>query len=428
MSSPHRTGVWRSSLLLTPISSFWGPTLTTRDPVTPGLPLEHAQGGDPAPLPHLGLVLGVSSGLSVEIDAGAVTIAGQSLAVGIGVALSNGAVTVAGQSLTTAIGVALNAGAITVAGQSLTFATDVAVTAGAVSVAGQSATFTLSVPLGAGAVTIAGETLALDLPSGGGDPAPLPHLGLILAPVTDLAVEIDAGSITVTGQSLTVSFGVNLAQGAVTVAGQSLTTALTVALSAGAVTIAGQTVETALPIGGGDPAPLPSIGLLLQDTGSLGVTIDAGALTIAGQAIGFTWSVPWDEGGITVTGQDVTVSLSGETAQSSGGWWPWRLERELVRRLKKRIRQVEDEEAVEAALEAVGEPIPDTRGDDLARLKALVNAFGRAYEPSKKTQKAVEYARRSQTRLAYELAIREAAKQVEEEEDIAILMAIAAIV
>lgn len=269
------------------------------------------------------------SGLSLSLDAGAITVAGQSITAAIGTALGNGAVTVAGQSVTFGLGEALTNGTVTVAGQSMTFA--------------------LGEALSAGAITLAGQDLTLSAGAG-------------------LSLALDAGAITVAGQALSYSLSAPLAAGSVTVAGQTLT------LSAG---------------------------------GNLSMALDAGQVTLAGQ--------------------DVAFALTGQSAQATGGWGylnDYHRERQLAR-YRKRQRELEDEaDRLEMALAAEGltTPAPEV----VARF--TVREYANAADTfSRRTQRAIAYAERAQTALAYELAARQLQKEIDDEESaIAMLLALVA--
>lgn len=118
---------------------------------------------------------------------------------------------------------------------------------------------------------------------------------------------------------------------------------------------------------------------------------------------------------------DVCAEKPAVEERPAGGW-NFAFERELSRRLRRRFRRKDDEEQVEAALEAVGVAIPPPPAtvapqDDTPRLRALVARYERLQlPPSKRTERAVRYARRAQTELAYELALREIAQQIEDDE------------
>lgn len=101
----------------------------------------------------------------------------------LSLSLDNGSLTLTGQTITFNIGVAVAAGAVTVAGQSVSFDRGLALTAGALGVAGQSVSFDTGVALNAGAVTVAGQDITLFAAG-------------------DIAMSLDAGSLTLTGGAL----------------------------------------------------------------------------------------------------------------------------------------------------------------------------------------------------------------------------------
>ena len=260
------------------------------------------------------------------------------------------------------------AGAITIAGQSVTMGISVPAGTGAVTLAGQSATFSLGITPTTGAVTLAGQSVAFGL-----------------------GVAADNGAITLAGQSATLAIGANIdftvdTAGAISLAGQSVTFGIGVATAAGAITLAGQSVTLAV-------------------SADLTLTPDAGQITIAGQP--------------------VTFDLTGVTTEeaATGGWANLaRIERQQAAR-RKRLRDLEEEaDRLEMALAAEGlaQPSPEV----VARFTV------RDYAPqaatfSRRTQRAIAYAERAQTALAYELALRQVQREIEDEETaIAMLLAL----
>jgi hypothetical protein len=288
--------------------------------------------------------------LSSSIDtAGALTVAGQSVTANVGVAVSEGALTLAGQSVLAAVSVALSNGALTVAGETLT--TDLtldlfaSIDPGAITLAGQSVTVNDGVALGNGTITIAGQTVTtntLAAWAGGawafGAWANNSWRGM-LGP-EDLSATIEAGAltiagqtvnyqwtvpwsegaITITGQSVTANVSTALTQGALTIAGQSVTASLDVALSQGAITVAGQTLTPAL--GADLSVDIDTAGALTvtgqtletQLGSSLSLSIEVGALTISGQTVDTTLDVDHalsiDAGAVGISGQAHAVSLT----------------------------------------------------------------------------------------------------------------------
>jgi hypothetical protein len=247
--------------------------------------------------------------LDVAIDtAGAVTIAGQSVASKLGVSITTaGAISIAGQTVNVALNPGIGtAGQVTIAGESADFALTAdlfaTIDAGAVTIQGQSVDASLGLNVeNAGAVTIAGQDVGAAVSEN------------LFAPIDT------AGSLTIAGQSLSASLGVEIdTAGALTVEGQSFTTSLGVALSeAGALTIAGE--DVALSLGANLATTIDVAGALTiqgQDVGSsLGVTIsDAGSVTISGEevalSLGNNLSTTIDvAGSVTVEGQSVGVAI-----------------------------------------------------------------------------------------------------------------------
>ena len=104
MSAPFNRGQWRSGLLRNPISDFWGPTLTARNPQIPNLPLETPSAG------------GVTGTGAITLDVVTVAGAGQRGAVGTG-AIALATFTVSGIGTRGVVGTgALTLDPITVSG------------------------------------------------------------------------------------------------------------------------------------------------------------------------------------------------------------------------------------------------------------------------------------------------------------------------
>lgn len=204
-------------------------------------------------------------------------------------------------------GISVDPGSITLAGQTVVLELGIAQDAGAITAAGQAVTFDLTVGRSVGFVNRnVGPAL----------PFQAAIRGYVIAPVQSLA--LDAGAITVEGQSIVLAHGLAVSNGAVTLAGQSVavggytltpdpgaitlagqasTAATNLALSAGAITVAGQTVTLSaynLPIGDG-------------------------AITLAGQSVGFSTNAALDAGGISVDGKVVSLS-SGQLNLSYSGF------------------------------------------------------------------------------------------------------------
>lgn len=127
------------------------------------------------------------SNLDFTLEAGAVTLAGQTVTAAINTALANGSVTISGQSVTAAIGAALANGSLTIAGQSVTTTLGVSLSNGSLTIAGQSVTAGIGVPIVAGSISIDGQPVTLANGSG-------------------LSLTIDtAGSIQISGQDMTAT-------------------------------------------------------------------------------------------------------------------------------------------------------------------------------------------------------------------------------
>jgi hypothetical protein len=130
--------------------------------------------------------------------------------------------------------------------------------------------------------------------------------------------------------------------------------------------------------------------------------------------------------------------LQGQTTpqaeeSSTGGWarafreeqrrlkkrdeeWKKEQERELAQLLKAKLRAEDDQAQVEAAL-----------GVETQRLSELVGRYASTADQSlwgNRTARAIEYAQKSRTEFAYQLALRAIVRQIEEEE-IVMLMALA---
>ena len=248
---------------------------------------------------------------------------------------------------------------------------------------------------------------------------------------SDLSLSLDAGAITVAGQSITAAINAALTNGTVTVAGQSLTFAASAVLSAGAITLAGQ--DLTLSASAGLSLTLDAGAITVAGQGlsySLSVPLAAGSITVAGQALtlsaGGNLSMALDAGQVTMAGQDVAFAMSGqpEAEQPSGGYG-WANLVAAERRRNKRQRELEEEaDRLEMALAAEGltTPAPEV----VARF--TVREYANAADTfSRRTQRAIAYAERAQTALAYELAARQLQKEIDDEESaIAMLLALVA--
>jgi hypothetical protein len=248
--------------------------------------------------------------LTLDIDtAGALTVSGQSLTLATSIATANGSLTIDGQTLDPLITApqawatgAWAAGAWA-ANSWVGMAgsdLDAGVDPGSLTISGQSLSITLGVAVDSGSLTISGQAHAVSL-----------------------GVAIEAGALTLAGQTVDAAVSADLSvgidAGALAIAGQSFTAALNVAVANGSLTVAGQDVTASIPVDRAWAEGAWAFGAWATDSwqgmigpDDLAVTIDAGALSIAGQATKFAWSVPWTEGQLTLTGQTVAIDLGDE--------------------------------------------------------------------------------------------------------------------
>lgn len=154
-----------------------------------------------------------------------------------------------------------------------------------------------------GQTAAAGVNLTLDIDT----PGSITVAGQSMTMTLGVAVSTQ-GSITVAGQSVGLTLGLAVSSpGSITVAGQSMTFAMNVALGAGSITVAGQSV-------------LMNIGVDLSA---------AGSITIQGQAVTTAFSIDLQPGSITINGQDVTLLDSGAGPAAAADEWIIRARRRL---------------------------------------------------------------------------------------------------
>lgn len=262
--------------------------------------------------------------------------------------------------------------------------------ASAIYKAGSGGTSTYSYTGTGGAVFAGSATLAKSkayTPSGGG---------------------IAGGSATVAKSKAYTASGGAIAAGSATVAKSKTFTASGGAVFAGSATLA--KVKAFTPTGGGIFAGSASTSF--QSAGSTAYPyVGSGGATFAGAAI--TAFVPFAETPVT------------PPEQPSGGWGYYndlQRERQLAAARKRRRELEEEADRLEMALAAEGlvTPAPEV----VARFTV------REYAPqadtfNKRTQRAIAYAERAQTALAYEMALRQVQKEIEDEESaIAMLLAL----
>jgi len=170
----------------------------------------------------------------------------------------------------------------------------------------------------------------------------------------------------------------------------------------------------------------------LTDTGSLSTTL--GSATISAQGalpIAASLSQTLGTATLAATGTSNAPIAQPQPTNTGGYLWTPAAERELAQLVRRRKQREDDERAIEAALEAAGAAQAaaeaSAQADELRRLAGLVDAYARSTSDDlllRRTARAIEYAQRAQSALAYELALREIARQLEEEE-FAVLMALA---
>lgn len=127
---------------------------------------------------------------------------------------------------------------------------------------------------------------------------------------------------------------------------------------------------------------------------------------------------------ITASGEGSVTSASGEAERPTGGYAAENYAA-IERARRRRLKELEDEDEadrLEALLIAEGQLPPNPVIDDRIAVREYAvqaEAFNR------RTQRAIDYALRARTDLAYQLAAREIANQLEDEE-YAILLLLAA--
>jgi hypothetical protein len=239
----------------------------------------------------------IAAATDVALSTGALSLAGQAITANVGLAVSQGALTVSGQTIDTqlALGLSIEVGGLTIAGQSVAAEVDVALSSGGLTLAGQTITYAWTVPWTEGAITLAGQTLTTQL---GGS----------------LELSIEVGALTIAGQGIAANTDVALDSGALTVAGQSLETqlgaGLALSIEAGSLTVSGQTLDTALDVDQALSIEAGAIGISGQaQTVSLTLVASNGELTLAGQQLVAGLGVNVSAGVVGIAGSSVDPSL-----------------------------------------------------------------------------------------------------------------------
>jgi hypothetical protein len=172
--------------------------------------------------------------------------------------------------------------------------------------------------------------------------------------------------------------------------------------------------------GGGSVVPII---VEIVGTATIGFAADAG-----GDQVPYgTASIRF---GVAGVGQQIGGAAPVEPERNAGGYGArneWEAAQQR-RRAKSRLKArwtAEDEAELAALIQAIPDepdPAAETR-----RLKALVNEFAATTQAdllTKRAQRALDFAQRAQTQLAYQIAAREIERQ-QQDEELAVLLALA---
>jgi hypothetical protein len=264
------------------------------------------QGGDPAPLPHLGLLLGSAAALELAIDHGSFTLTGQAadLDADRKLAAAHGSFTLSGQAadIDADRKIAAAHGSFALTGQDVDLDADrkLALTYGGFTLTGQAEDIDADRKLAAayGSFALTGQDVTLG---------------------SALGVTAGLGSFTLAGQDadLDADRRLTFAHGTFSLTGQAadVDADRRLAWTYGGFTLTGQ--DVAFDIGtstasGGDPAPLPHLGLLLEAP-ALSITAGLGSYALAGQASGLKAGrrLSGAYGAITLSGQNINLRSRG---------------------------------------------------------------------------------------------------------------------
>jgi hypothetical protein len=141
---------------------------------------------------------------------------------------------------------------------------------------------------------------------------------------------------------------------------------------------------------------------------------------LTGSGFGYVGSVVVWTGEGAVTLPVLLGSGSGTPATEAGGGWAAYNDAVFERRRRKRQKELEELEAEADRLEALlieAQSLPENP-EVFDRIKVREYA---EYATSRRTQRAIDYAQRAKTALAYQLAAREIAKELEDEEHAVLL-------
>jgi hypothetical protein len=265
--------------------------------------------GDPAPLPHLSLVFSeTTSTHTLTAEQGTYSLSGQDAG---GAHSGSTPAPLPSMSLLGGLGstqpiLVAESGTYTVSGQD----------------AGLARTWSMAADYGTYATS--GQVAAL-VPSEGfaGEAAPLPHIGLLLAPVTDTRTLVcDPGLYSIIGSDGLADFEMSAAQGSYALAGQdaALLRSIIFACDAGTYEVTGQTADFA--VGGTDrtmPADTTTYAITGFDatlTVARTLTAEQGFFAQLGQAAEFFlgllthYTVTAESGTYASSGQDAAFEVS----------------------------------------------------------------------------------------------------------------------
>jgi hypothetical protein len=264
-----------------------------------------ARGANPAPLPHIGMLLAAASAARTLVaDQAAFAITGEAAG------LRRGYPLLAGQA------------SFAIAGQAaaLRRATGTAASGASFSVAGQAARLARAFTLTAasGSFSIGGQPAALvyaPRPSSG-NPAPLPHLGLIMQFTGAVSMTADLGQFAISMRPAGLARGLKLSAGR----GDFSTTGINTPLrrgfilqaAYGALSVSG--IAAVLRRGYQVIAGMGSFAIAGAPSSSdLAMTASVGAFVVAGQNVGLAGSgrvMPADGALFTITGAQSTADLA----------------------------------------------------------------------------------------------------------------------
>lgn len=146
-------------------------------------------------------------------------------------------------------------------------------------------------------------------------------LGTASAGATSYTLTVEAGTLTLSGQTVTLNRGYSLTveAGALTLAGGTvgLARGFTLTVETGALTLAGQTVtmnvgRTLTVDAGTLTLAGQSVGMDLVTAGAYVLTVEPGALTLSGQSVGMTLGrvLTVEPGALTLAGGTVTMTYT----------------------------------------------------------------------------------------------------------------------